>query len=176
MQEAARAAQIEEEAAAAAIEAKRQAALAEIDAALENGTSFSDALAVLSSAPDGLVVVADKGVPTLSALRADFPELARGALGVAHNVTEGAGTGAWLTAFIRRQTNARSLSAREGDGVDAILSRAEANLRDGALSDAMGEIASLPAGPRAVFDDWVAQAQSRVDALSAFAALTVAVN
>ena len=172
----ARATEIETQAAAVAADAQRRAALAEIDAALESGVPFANALSELDAPPDDLVSVADSGVPTLAELVLTFPELARSALSMAQDAPEGAGTGERLASFLRRQTNARSLSARDGDDVDAILSRAEAGLQDGELPEALSELKALPDEPRTVFDGWIALAESRVAAISAFAAISEALN
>ena len=48
-----------------------------------------------------------------------------------------------------------------------MLSRAEAALAEGRLSDALAEIEALPETARAAMADWAAQARSRADALVA---------
>ena len=70
----------------------------------------------------------------------------------------------------------RSLTPREGDIPDAILSRAEAALRDARISDALDEIDSLPENAHSALDDWVARATQRQEALSAAAALADRLN
>lgn len=172
----ARAAEVEADAAAIAADARRRAALAEIEAALENGAPFASVLTTLDEAPDDLAAVADDGAPTLASLRATFPELARAALVSAEDLPENAGAGEKLASFLRRQTNARSLSPRDGGDVDAILSRAEAWLQDGELRDALGELKALPKAPSAVFAPWITEAEARVAAVSAFAAMSEILN
>ena len=66
----------------------------------------------------------------------------------------------------------RSLDPQEGDSPDAILSRAEAALRDGRLTDALAEIGSLPEQGRAELSDWVARAEMRQTAVAAAEQLT----
>ena len=172
----ARAVEIEAEAAAVAADAQRRAALAEIDAALESGAPFTESISKLDAVPDDLIAVADTGVPTHASLQVAFPELARSALSMSQAAPEAAGTGERLVSFLRRQTNARSLSAREGGDVDAILSRAEARLQDGELPEALGELKALPDESRTVFDSWIALAESRAAAISAFAAISEVLN
>ncbi|MGI9389077.1 MAG: COG4223 family protein [Boseongicola sp.] len=172
----ARAAEIEAEAAVVEASAQRRAALAEIDIALEIGAPFANSLTKLDEVPDDLAVIAGEGAPTHASLRAAFPALARAALSTAQIAPESAGAGQRLATFLRRQTGARSLSARDGDDVDAILSRAEAMLHNRELTEALGELAALPEGARAPFADWITLAESRVAAVTAFASISEDVN
>ncbi len=172
----ARAAEVEAQAAAAADVAMKRAALAEMSAALEGGAPFADVLARVPGAPDALVAVAERGVPTLAALRAEFPAAAREALRGAQSVPADASATDRLAAFLRKQTNARSLSPREGDDPDAVLSRAEAALNGGDLSLALSELSALPDGAVAALSDWIASAETRATAIGAVQALTNDLN
>ena len=172
----ARAAEVEAQAAAAADVAMKRAALAEMSAALESGAPFADVLARVPGAPDALVAVAEQGVPTLAALRAEFPAAAREALRGAQSVPADASATDRLAAFLRKQTNARSLSPREGDDPDAVLSRAEAALNGGDLSLALSELSALPDGAVAALSDWIASAETRATAIGAVQALTNDLN
>ena len=78
--------------------------------------------------------------------------------------------------FFRSQLGMRSLVPREGDSPDAILSRAEAALRDARLGAALAELENLPEGARAALDDWIARATQRQEALSAADALSDRLN
>jgi len=169
---------IEENAVAAAQAATRRAALSRIQAALETGAPFAPALTELETSlddvvPDALAAVADEGVPTLAALQADYPPLAREALATAR--TEGVSgeeTGGFGS-FLRTQFDVRSVAPQEGESVDAILSRAEAALRDGRLNDTLAELASLPEPARAPLTDWTARAEARVSAVDAATTLSM---
>jgi len=172
----ARASEIEAEAQAAAEMAMQRAALAEVSAALESGAPFSDALAVLPEAPEALTSVAAEGVPTLTALRTAFPDAARAALQNMQDVPADASAADRFAAFLRKQTNARSLSPREGDDPDAVLSRAEAALSDGDLETALSELAVLPEGATDALGGWISLAQTRVAALSAVQSLSNELN
>lgn len=159
-------AQIGADAAAAAETAARRGALSRVLAALDTGAPFADALAEagVQDSPQ-LAALAETGAPTLPALREGFPEAARAAMAVARD--EGlAGESGGLTGFLRSQFEIRSTTPQEGDTPDAILSRAEAALDEGALDAAMAEIASLPEVVRAAMGDWLAQAQTRQAALA----------
>lgn len=166
-----RATRIEAEAAAAAQAAERAAALASVKAALDSGSPFSDALAVLPDAPEALSAVAADGVTTLGDLQAAFPEAARTALAQARTVPEDASAGERVAAFLKRRTNARSLTPREGDDADAVLSRAEAALKDGDLAGALAELQALPDPARDAMSDWISTAETRSAAVDALTAL-----
>lgn len=146
----------------------RRAALTRIQTALDTGTGFASAVADLEAAgasvPDALADVANSGVPTLGELQNSFPDAARRALAVSRQSTgEGAGVGG----FLRDQLGIRSLTPREGDDPDAVLSRAEAATRDGRLQDALAEIEALPEAGRAELSDWAGQVALRLQAVSA---------
>ncbi|WP_093975218.1 mitofilin family membrane protein [Boseongicola aestuarii] len=172
----ARASQIEAEAEAAAEVAMQRAALAEVSAALESGATFSEALTILPDAPEALTSVAAEGVPTLAALRSAFPDAARNALRAVHDVPADASATDRLAAFLRKQTNARSLSPREGDDPDAVLSRAEAALNGGDLSSALSELSGLPDGAISSLADWIGQAETRAAATAAAQSLSNELN
>ena len=127
-------------------------------------------------APPALSDHAETGVPALVALQQDFPKAARAALATAQTVPDDASTGQKFTAFLKRQTNARSLSPRDGDDADAVLSRAEASLAEGDLKGALGEISALPEPAREAMQTWLNDAQRRDAALAAVNALTVVKN
>lgn len=176
----AQAAAIEENAAAAARNAAARAALARVQTALESGAPIGAALGDLEaatneSAPSALIGVQD-GVPTLASLRDEFPEVARAALATAR--TEGV-SGEQTTgfgAFLRSQFDVRSTTPQEGDNTDAVLSRAEAALRTGRLSDALAEISALPEVARAEMTDWLARAEARADAIAAVDILSTSLS
>ena len=165
------AAAIEEDAAAAARAAAARAALARVQTALESGAPIGAALGDLEeatgeSAPAALLAVQD-GVPTLAALQDGFPDVARAALATARSEgVAGEDTGG-IGAFIRNQFDVRSTTPQEGSSADAILSRAEAAVRSGRLSDALAEISALPEVARAEMGDWLAMAEARADAIAA---------
>jgi len=155
-----------------------RAAMMRIMAVLETGGGFGPALQSIEGVeiPAALRSVANDGVPTLADLQAGFADPARDALAIALRETPDGDTADRLSAFLRTQLGARSLEPREGDDPDAVLSRAEAALGEGALDTALEEIAALPDGARAVMAGWVAQAELRRDALVAADALAQSLN
>lgn len=166
----------EAEAEMSAQEAMQRAALSRIMTAIDTGDDFSDAAANLAAAgvevPTVLTDTAETGVPTIAALSASFPESARAALKQARKDTSGGGLGA----FLDRQLGTRSLEPREGDDADAVLSRVEAAVKEGRLTDAIAELDALPEGARAQMQTWLAQAQTRADAQAAAEALAAEIN
>ena len=68
---------------------------------------------------------------------------------------------------MRRQLGARSVQPREGSDPDAVLSRAEAAVRDGDLSEALNELDNLPEDVQSAMADWLADARARVAAEAA---------
>ncbi len=180
--EAARAtaASIEQNAEAAARAAAGRAALARVKGAIETGAPMGALLdelaqALQSDAPAALVVVRD-GTPTLASLQADFPDAARDALRTARAEGVSGESEGGITSFLRNQFSVRSTAPQEGDTVDAILSRAQAAVSNGRLTDALSEVSTLPEVARAPLTDWVGRAEIRVDAQAAAATLTEQLN
>ncbi|WP_297770853.1 hypothetical protein [uncultured Roseovarius sp.] len=161
-----------------ALGALRRAALTRVMTALDSGSEYTAALDDLretgAEVPAALADQADSGVPTQSALTDSFPEAARAALAAARAETDDIAEG--VGGFLKNQLGIRSLSPREGDDPDAILSRAEAALAEGRLGDALSEIEALPEGARAALDGWAAEATRRQEALSAAEALADHLN
>ncbi len=168
----------EEELAARAAEAEAiasssaaRAALAQLSAALESGAPLSPGVEALESAgvavPPALDAARD-GVPTLAALQQSYPEAARAALSEAMAADEAPDAPLdRFGSFLRSQVALRSLSPREGDDADAILSRAEAALRAGDLTTAVAEIETLPEAAQAPLSEWQTQARNRLAAVEA---------
>jgi hypothetical protein len=178
--EALRAAADAQEAAArdSAVATLRRAALTQVRTALDTGSDFAPALSELrdtgTEVPEVLAEQAETGVPTEAALIETFPEAARAALAAAR--AESGDAVAGVGGFLKSQLGIRSLSPQEGDDPDAVLSRAEAALAEGRLSEALTEIETLPEAARAPLEAWVALATRRQEALAAAEALAETVN
>lgn len=147
----------------------RRAALTRILTALDSGSDFSAALADLRetgvNVSPALADMAETGVPTQAVLVERFPDAARAALAMARK--ESGAEMAGVSGFLKSQLGLRSLTPRDGDDPDAVLSRVEAALSDGRLGDALAEIDSLPEGARAALSDWTDLATRRKAALAA---------
>ena len=159
------------DAAESAREAKLRGALARIRIALDSGGSFAEPLTELELAgaevPDGLKRAAE-GVPSIAALQEAFPDAARAALRASRETESDGG----VVTFLRDQLGVRSLEPRDGADADAVLSRAEAALKAGHLTDAIAELQALPEQGRVELTDWMALATVRADALAAAEALS----
>jgi hypothetical protein len=162
-----------EQAEAAAAAARRGAALDRVTAALDSGAPYASALPELGGAdlPPVLLDNAAVGLPTVADLAESFPEAARTALEAALRANMGESWTDRVSSFLRSQTGLRSLTPREGNDPDAVLSRAEAALAQGRVADAITELAAMPEAGKPALADWLAQAQTRVDAEAAVAAL-----
>ena len=151
--------------------AEIKAAIARLVAAVDRGDDLQAELAALGglgvTVPGALQQVG-AGVATLSALQADFPDAARAALTQAR-AADGAGAG--VASWLERQLGARSVTPRDGDDPDAILSRAEAALTQGQIDVALQEIDMLPEAARAPLADWQAAAAARLAATQAVDAM-----
>ncbi len=164
---------ISDQAFAAEQSALVKSAWSQIETALESGASYAEPLEELKGAaeleiPAPLNDAAEDGIVTLAKLQQDFPPIARAALNSAQRAAPPAEDGAGrLASFLKAQSGMRSLAPRDGDDPDAVLSRAEAALRDGDVSAALGEIDALPEEGLTVLEDWLGAARTRLDVLSA---------
>jgi hypothetical protein len=161
------------QAAAEAEAARRARSLDALTAAVGTGGPFTAELQALDDAAltATLGPLAEAGVPTLAALRADFPAAARDALSVARDLGAEDGWSDRLVDFLAAQTRARSLTPREGADPDAILSRAEFALSEGRVADALSELGPLDPAVKAPLTNWIAAADRH---LAAAAALNLA--
>jgi len=101
---------------------------------------------------------------------------ARAALAASLTVDTDAGLLGRLGDFLKVQTGARSLTPKEGDDPDAVLSRAEQAMREGRVGDALELVGALPETGQAAMADWIQTAQLHADTMAAFDALTSALS
>lgn len=181
----ARLAEAEEQAAAlttqaeeTARKARTSAAVGRIMAALDSGAPFASVLPDLegTEVPPALLAVAETGLPSRAALEAAFAPAARQALEDSLQANMGSTWSDRMASFLQSTTGARSLTPREGGHPDAVLSRAEAAVRAGDVSQALTELEGLPPEGLAAMSDWIAQARQRLEATSAAATLSAAVE
>jgi len=150
-----------------------RAAMTRIRAAIDTGAPFATALGDLEQAgatdiPDALRMAAGDGVVPLAALQEAVSDAARDALAAARDVGDDNGG---LGSFLQRQLGARAVTPREGSDPNSVLSRVEGAVRAGRLGDALAEAEALPESARAAMGQWLEQAQSRQDAVTAANAL-----
>lgn len=168
----ARAADLARQAEEAAALARRAAALDRIAAALDSGAAYAAALRDIDGTlPPVLADHAAAGLPTIASLRDSFPAAARDGLEAALRANMGESWTDRVSNFLRSQTGLRSLTPREGDDPDAVLSRAEAALEAGDVAGALAELDRLPDAAKPALADWTASARVRLEAEAAFATL-----
>lgn len=170
---------MEENAELTAQEALARAALTRVLSAIDSGGPFdaalSDLVAVTGIQPaEELAAVAQRGVTPLIQLQDSFPDASRQALSAARSAEPDSENS--VSAFFRRQLSARSVSPREGSDPDAVLSRAEAALKDGRLNDALAEIETLPPAAIEAMSEWIVLAESRRSAQNAAESLAQSLN
>ncbi|GAA6165522.1 hypothetical protein NBRC116590_32260 [Pelagimonas sp. KU-00592-HH] len=158
-----------------------QAALTRVVAALDAGAAYRGALTELASVsgvaiPAALTDYADEGVPTLTTLVEDFPDVAREALADARKQEEKASGAGRLGQFLKSQLGARSTTPQEGEDADAILSRAEAAVKEGRVAAALEELGQLPESSQALMAGWAEKAAARVAAMDAVETLAQSLN
>lgn len=157
-----------------------QAALVKVEAAMDSGAPFAEPLALLSEAglavPAVLTDSAEAGVPSIAALTESFAAPAREALSESLRGDMGSTWSERFGSFLRSQTGARSLTPREGNDPDAVLSRANAAVAAGDLPAALTEISALPEAAQAAMAAWVDQAKLRLSAQTATAELAAALS
>ena len=148
------------------------AGLAQVQTALQTGDDFSAALGRISEAaplpvPEALAAVSG-GVPSIEALELGFPIAAHAAIRAEISASGNDGGLSGLGSFLRAQVATRSLTPRQGDSADAVLSRMEAAMKSGDWSGVEAEAVGLSAPARAEMESWLADAKARVAALAAF--------
>ena len=158
--------------------AQADAALAQVRAAIENGTPFEAPLKALGSevaVPAGLAEAAAAGVETMAQLRSGYADAAHAAIRASIMASAGDGVLARARAFLGTQVASRSLTPEQGDSPDAVLSRVEDRLRQDDLDGALAEAGRLPSEARDAMAPWLAAAAQRAAAVDGLAALETAV-
>ena len=158
-----------------------RAALTRVDTALQSGRPFAAALSeyeavIGEAAPVELSQFAQDGLTPVSELTETYVEHARAALAAARASEGSGGAGSGIANFLKTQLQARSVTPKDGDDADAVLSRAEAALKDGRLSDTLAELDTLPEASKAEMSPWMEAAKARQDALNTIETLLSATN
>ena len=158
-----------------------QSAVTRIVTALASGAPYRKAIvdfdaATGRSVPAVIEEYADRGVVTVSALIDAFPEQARAALAKARVDKVDNTDDSKLSSFLKTYLAARSVEPKVGLDTDAVLSRAEASLREGRLEDALMELDALAEGPQAVLSEWRALAETRLTVIQATGELAQSLN
>ncbi|MFC3166815.1 COG4223 family protein [Paracoccus fontiphilus] len=170
--------QLQEAAAQTTRRAEAVAAVAALQTALDRGVTPDEARQTLEGAGLEAPEALTREVPSLDSLQAGFPEAARAALRTSLREESAAGNGSLFTNFIRAQTGARSVEAREGSDPDAILSRANEAVEAGRIADAVAEIEALPEPGKTApaMAEWLTGATAYRDAQAALSDLSAPSN
>ena len=148
---------------------RREGLIARIEAAVSAGRPFKNELTALQALgdakiPSELYALAESGVPASAQLRDRFPELARQALSADLAAQEGNGALEQGLNFMKAQLGLRSVTAREGDSVDSVLSRMQAAVVNGDISKALTESSGLSDVAQAEMQNWLSAAHAHVAA------------
>lgn len=154
----------------AAREARIFSAVSRLSTSVKNGSNYADALvdfeaASALKAPDVLHRYAETGFVTKEQLSEQFPIVARLAVNSARSEGKDA-QGKTFADYLKTQLKARSVVPREGMSADAILSRAEAAVKDDRLTDALSELEALDLTARNQMNNWVSKAEERLAAVA----------
>ena len=151
------------------------AAVAQLDAAIEEGKPFEDLLDGLGGQGDAAVVqavealrpAAASGVPSLAALRNSFDAVANPIVHAAR-APEGDGLLEQAAGNLMSLVTVRPVGADvKGDSAAARVARAEAALDDGDLAAAVAELEALDGAAAAAAAPWLAEARPRLAAEAA---------
>ena len=152
-----------------------------IQTLFKTGESFAielDEFSKLTDAqiPAALQKIAGEGIQRLEKLTETFPEVARAAIAAERSGDSYDGTIHSLVGFLKSQLQARSVTPKEGRDADAILSRAEAALREGKLDKAIEELQALQSPAKEAMAEWQAKAQQRLNLVHALNSLSAVVE
>ncbi|ATG48410.1 hypothetical protein CEW89_13065 [Celeribacter ethanolicus] len=148
--------------------ARAATAKARLQTLVDAGEPFAEALTdVGGNLPQALKDAAQTGIPSVTQLQEGYAEAARKALVAASRAAYEAGEESWFQTVLRTQIGLRSTKPKEGGDADAILSRAEQSVRNGLFAKAIATLEALPEAGKAEMQLWIAEAQKRVDAMTA---------
>jgi hypothetical protein len=112
---------------------------------------------------ESLARLAQTGAPSRTALAASFPDYAARAASAARAPGDKAALGDRIVYELSRIVTLRRVGDVPGDGVDAILARAERQMEDGDLDRSLRTLDRLPAGARDAMAAWRGRAERRAE-------------
>ena len=150
-------------------DASLRSAIASLTSRMQNGVAYANALDELEgltgkAVPDELRASADAGVATPDWLLRGWGRRAQAALAADIEANADEGMLGQASARLRSVVSGRPKNEQEGDDTASIISRVEARLKDGALSDALAEAESLPEVAQTALGDWLDRLRARVAA------------
>jgi len=110
-----------------------------------------------------LARLAQAGAPSRTALAASYPDYAARAASAARAPGDKAGLGDRIVYELSRIVTLRRVGDVSGDGVDALLARAEMQVDDGDLDRALRTLDRLPPTAREAMALWRARAERRAE-------------
>ena len=110
-----------------------------------------------------LARLAQAGAPSRTALAASYPDYAARAASAARAPGDKAGLGDRIVYELSRIVTLRRVGDVPGDGVDALLARAEMQVDDGDLDRALRTLDRLPPTAREAMALWRARAERRAE-------------
>ncbi len=154
-----------EEASVAASQAAQAKSLSDLEIAAISGMSMEGAIEAAEA--QGVEVPEEiksqmAGVPSAIELQNEFGEYAIQALRASKEAEAGEGFISGIGARISSEFIGRSLEPQEGSAPDAVLSRAENELRNGNLEKSLSEISTLPSEAQSAMSPWTARANQRL--------------
>lgn len=138
------------------------ASLDRLRGTLKNDTDLTALLSPLNAS-------ASTGIPSLTRLRVDFPEVARAVVvaGASDDAGDGMFSGVWQK--LATVVTVRPKGPVEGDSAGAVTARAEVLLNDGDLAGADAELGNLTGAAADAAADWRKKAEARLSADKALA-------
>lgn len=145
-------------------------AFANLRAAVSEGRPYVAELATLAALSPGtgdiggLLDYEDKGIPTLPELKRSFQTAKDAALETPTTEADDSMLGRLMSSAESLVKIRRIDADAEGDGVDAVLARAAAQLKQGDLAAAVKEVETLQGAQETAFASWLDQARARLGA------------
>ncbi len=145
-------------------------AFANLRAAVSEGRPYASELATLAALSPGagdlgrLLDYEDTGIPTLPELTRAFKETRAAAPSAQAPAADGSIIDRFVASAESLVKVKRVDATADGDGSDAVLARAEAELEKGNLAGSVAEVDKLQGAQRTAFATWLDQARARLDA------------
>jgi hypothetical protein len=145
-------------------------AFANLRAAVSEGRPYASELATLAALSPGagdlgrLLDYEDTGIPTLPELTRAFKETRAAAPSAQAPAADGSIIDRFMASAESLVKVKRVDATADGDGSDAVLARAEAELEKGNLAGSVAEVDKLQGAQRTAFATWLDQARARLDA------------
>ena len=95
------------------------------------------------------------GIIPIVELKSMFPQFARDTLSAIHKNTDETNAKKKFFIFLQEKLGARSLTPRQGNDPDAILSRVEASIKADNFNDALSLLSTIPESGMIIMTEWI---------------------